>query len=162
MNVTSITVIPTWYSGVLFRSRLEARWAIFFDQLRIDWEYEPEAYRLSDGRSYLPDFRLPKFNGGIFAEVKPDDDDFDKALRFANDTTETIWLCEGPPRAGPHRVAHRHLADEPELLEVVPLPREGRFFWVPAEYEAQAYGEDDLLVSAAAVAKGHRFWEPKR
>lgn len=37
-----IKPIETRYAGCRFRSRLEARWAVFFDALKIEWEYEPE------------------------------------------------------------------------------------------------------------------------
>ncbi len=39
--------IETEYKGYRFRSRLEARWAVFFDACGVDWEYEPEGYRLA-------------------------------------------------------------------------------------------------------------------
>ena len=52
-------IIETKYKGYRFRSRLEARWAVFFDELGIEWEYEPEGFDLGDGTYYLPDFRLP-------------------------------------------------------------------------------------------------------
>jgi len=52
-----ITAIETQYAGCRFRSRLEARWAVFFDNAGIPWEYEPEGFDI-DGRWYLPDFRL--------------------------------------------------------------------------------------------------------
>lgn len=48
--------IETRYKGYRFRSRLEARWAVFFDALGIEWEYEPEGFELDDGTRYLPDF----------------------------------------------------------------------------------------------------------
>lgn len=50
-----IKAIETSYKGYRFRSRLEARWAVFFDALGIAWEYEPEGFELPSGR-YLPDF----------------------------------------------------------------------------------------------------------
>lgn len=50
--------IETHYKGYRFRSRLEARWAVFFDELGVPWEYEKEGFNLSDTR-YLPDFWLP-------------------------------------------------------------------------------------------------------
>lgn len=50
--------IETYYNGYRFRSRLEARWAVFFDTLGIRYEYEPEGFILSDGTRYLPDFYL--------------------------------------------------------------------------------------------------------
>ena len=44
---------PTNYAGVLFRSRLEARWAAFFDLAGWSWEYEP-----IDLNGWSPDFRV--------------------------------------------------------------------------------------------------------
>lgn len=62
-----IAAIPTRYKGVQFRSRLEARWACFFDLNKIKWEYEP--YDL-DG--WIPDFVLHGYsNSEILVEVKP-------------------------------------------------------------------------------------------
>ena len=62
--------IETRYAGRYFRSRLEARWAIVFDSLRISWEHEPEGFELDSGR-YLPDFRLQLPRGPVWFEVKP-------------------------------------------------------------------------------------------
>ena len=50
--------IETEYNGYKFRSRLEARWAVFFDAMGIEYEYEPEGYEFEDGTRYLPDFRI--------------------------------------------------------------------------------------------------------
>jgi len=36
-----VTAIQTTYRGIRFRSRTEARWAAFFDELGWPWEYEP-------------------------------------------------------------------------------------------------------------------------
>lgn len=69
MNNEIIKPIQTVYKGYKFRSRLEARWAVFFDALGIEWQYEPEGYQLPDGTWYLPDFYLPEFSSTI--EIKP-------------------------------------------------------------------------------------------
>lgn len=53
----TIKAIETRYKGYRFRSRLEARWAVFFDALGLKWDYEPEGFELAAGR-YLPDFRV--------------------------------------------------------------------------------------------------------
>ena len=53
-----IQAIETSYKGYRFRSRAEARWAIFWDEMGYKWEYEPEGFVLPDGTHYLPDFRL--------------------------------------------------------------------------------------------------------
>jgi hypothetical protein len=56
------------YSGVTMRSKLEARWAIIFDLLGINWDYEPCHYEVGPGLGYLPDFYLPELE--LWAEVK--------------------------------------------------------------------------------------------
>jgi hypothetical protein len=67
----AIKPIETIYQGYRFRSRLEARWAVFFDALGVKWEYEREGFDLGGELGYyLPDFYLPKFN--TWAEVKPE------------------------------------------------------------------------------------------
>lgn len=67
-----ITAIQTAYKGYNFRSRLEARWAVFFDALGISWEYEPEGFELPDGTRYLPDFFLKdNWHRGPYVEIKP-------------------------------------------------------------------------------------------
>jgi len=40
--------IETVYKGYCFRSRLEARWAVFFDALGIKYYYEHEGFDLGD------------------------------------------------------------------------------------------------------------------
>ena len=72
MNNVSIQSIETVYRGIRFRSRLEARWAVFFDSLGICWQYEMEGYR-SGSVYYLPDFKTDDILGAAssFFEVKP-------------------------------------------------------------------------------------------
>jgi hypothetical protein len=57
--------IPTKHAGTQFRSRLEARWACFFDLLGWRWEYEP-----FDLDGYVPDFLLLG-KASVIVEVKP-------------------------------------------------------------------------------------------
>lgn len=66
--------IETIYKGYRFRSRLEARWAVFFDALGIDdneIEYEPEGFILPSGKYYLPDFKIKCYGkrGGFSSAV---------------------------------------------------------------------------------------------
>ena len=88
--------IETRYKGYRFRSRLEARWAVFFDHLGLKWEYEPEGFELGGGVRYLPDFSLC---GKYYAEVKPgaaDGPQFDKAKKLAS-LGHTVIALGGPP-----------------------------------------------------------------
>jgi hypothetical protein len=60
-----IKAIPTIYAGVQFRSRLEAKWAAFFDLCGWGWDYEP-----FDLDGWAPDFML-KGKIKTLVEVKP-------------------------------------------------------------------------------------------
>lgn len=50
-----IKAIETSYAGCRFRSRLEARWAVFFDRMGVSWEYEPQGYELDWRLSFCPE-----------------------------------------------------------------------------------------------------------
>lgn len=101
--------IETIYNGYRFRSRLEARWAVFFDEMGIKYEYEPQGYKLSNGKCYLPDFYLPESK--CFVEIKHDgaiteddgrnenetmfcfnEQDGEKYVQFINEATEDGYL----------------------------------------------------------------------
>lgn len=65
MSIPTRSAIPTTYAGVNFRSRLEARWAAFFDLVGWKWTYEPV-----DGDGYIPDFLIHGARP-FFVEVGP-------------------------------------------------------------------------------------------
>ena len=89
-NVHSKMVnIPTKYKNIQFRSRLEARWACFYDQLKWDWIYEPFDYK-----GWIPDFLI---NSKLLIEIKPITD-FDKDVDFIQwDTNYTVMLSGVKP-----------------------------------------------------------------
>lgn len=96
--------IETEYNGFKFRSRLEARWAVFLDCVGIKWTYEPEGYVLNSGGYYLPDFFLPEtkiWNGeciGCFLEVKPEINNVDdKWELFSRESDYPIILIGNIP-----------------------------------------------------------------
>lgn len=60
--------IETRYKGYVFRSKLEATWAVFLDALGEPWEYEPEGFELPGLGRYLPDFYLLDLE--LWLEVK--------------------------------------------------------------------------------------------
>lgn len=63
----TIKAFPTEYRGRTYRSRLEARWAAFFDLLGWDVEYEP-----MDLGAWSPDFLIRSPEGAeVLVEVKP-------------------------------------------------------------------------------------------
>jgi len=113
-----IKAIETMYNGYRFRSRLEARWAVFFDELSIKYEYEKEGYDLGELGYYLPDFWLPyplemNFSGyenaGHWIEVKgitPTDNELLKLQVLTKFTKHTTWCVVGAP--GKHTRYYAH------------------------------------------------------
>jgi hypothetical protein len=90
-----LKALETRYHGYRFRSRLEARWAVFFDQAAVRYQYEPEGY-LVEGKGYLPDFYLPQQD--CFAEIKPklpDAEELDKARLLALHTGKEVYILYG-------------------------------------------------------------------
>ena len=67
--MSEVHAIPTVYNGIEFRSRLEAKWAVVFDRLGWEYEYEP-----IDLMGYIPDFVLPWRFGPTIVEIKPEMD----------------------------------------------------------------------------------------
>lgn len=65
-----IKSLQTTYAGCTFRSRTEARWAVWFDAVGVRFNYEAEGFLIRSG-AYLPDFWLPELR--LFFEVKGDD-----------------------------------------------------------------------------------------
>jgi len=63
-----LKAIETKYKNTKFKSRLEAKWAVFFDEVGLDWLYEYQGFETGSGW-YLPDFYLPELK--YYIEIKP-------------------------------------------------------------------------------------------
>jgi hypothetical protein len=99
---TGNPAIETLYKDHHFRSRLEARWAIFFDEMGVGWEYEKQGYEMAGGVRYLPDFVISKGIEGIgFVEIKPNGDATEKekmkCYLLAKSKKENVLLLSGKP-----------------------------------------------------------------
>ncbi len=100
-----LKAIETVYNGYKFRSRLEARWAVFFDTLGIKYGYEYEGYDL-DGLWYLPDFWLHK--DGCFIEIKPSEltkQEVCKAEQLTIKSQRPCFVFTGSVGLGEHTIA---------------------------------------------------------
>jgi len=82
--------IPTVYRDVEYRSRLEAKWAAFFDQLGWQHTYEP-----FDGDGYIPDFLVHDghYASPLLIEVKPavTEDDYLSAVPKVREGLRHHW-----------------------------------------------------------------------
>jgi len=101
----NIKAIKTKYDGYRFRSRLEAKWAVFFDTARIKYEYEPEGFA-TNGVCYLPDFYLPQFD--MYVEVKAPREGYEREIKKAWDSIKwgggikKLLVLSNFPKAGDH------------------------------------------------------------
>jgi hypothetical protein len=87
--------IETRYGGCIFRSRAEARWAVFLDSFKVRWEYEKQGYQLPSGR-YLCDFWLPEHF--LWLEIKPKPPtarEIRRAEELSEATDAPIAICWG-------------------------------------------------------------------
>jgi hypothetical protein len=162
----AVKAIDTQYRGYLFRSRLEARWAIFFDTIGIEWEYEPEGYTLSTGERYLPDFWLPRFcdpASGVFVEVKPRTGDDAKAQQLARDSGHSVLLLVGTPAFKPYTLFDSNgNADFDAVFMSKYLPGgshsgEYRMFYASGWGGAYAGDLESPYARAVAAARSARF-----
>lgn len=64
IGALAVKAIATTYRQYEFRSRLEAKWAAFFDLCKWPWSYEPVDYN-----GWIPDFAIGEHP--VLVEVKP-------------------------------------------------------------------------------------------
>lgn len=117
-----IKAIETKYNGYRFRSRLEARVAVFLDDQGQKYEYEPEGFELSSGW-YLPDFWMPEWKAWL--EVKPEGGITEKSLKLAEELCEesgyAVLILDGLPKIdkwdGMIYYLEREITDEKKYFE---------------------------------------------
>lgn len=163
--------IETNYNGYRFRSRLEARWAVFFDKAGIKYKYETEGFKTSNGLYYLPDFYLPDLK--VFVEVKGEfsDTDWNKIYAFQEDLSKdyrgililrdipnvnnrhTLWdAFENVGTAGFRFLFPNEGEDEPYLFCV--CPRCGK---VGLEFDGRGWRVDDC---SPVIETGEKLYYP--
>jgi hypothetical protein len=98
MDLSSMKIIETNYDGHRFRSRTEARWAVFFKTAGIQYEYEKEGV-VVDGKPYLPDFWLNEMK--LWMEIKgtrPTPDEHKLCELLAVESGYGVMLAVGAPK----------------------------------------------------------------
>lgn len=113
--MTDLLIPPkeTFYEGIWYRSRTEARWAMLFKELAIDADWEPQGFTTADGRPYLPDFVVFAATGWLWVEIKrsweSDPDGIAKFRKFAAERpypseTRPALLAGSPAHEGKYLV----------------------------------------------------------
>jgi hypothetical protein len=164
---SKIKAIETEYKGYKFRSRLEARWAVFFDTLGIDWVYEVEGFNVQGFGWYLPDFYLPHVKQ--FCEVKPeyiehDNELYNKLKAFVKTTGFEIVLLNGTPDCVFYKyfwtLTNGNIATDLEFISDHHqyYTKEKRFYSSPgtdSPYKEQIVGPE--YIDAVNAARSARF-----
>jgi hypothetical protein len=172
--MSEIKAIETNYRGRKFRSRLEARWAIFFDGLGIEWEYEPEGFTLPSGKRYLPDFLLTyqSFDFGpwqCWAEVKRRGEpviaedlvrDAIKVAELAVAQDFSVLYLDGPPDYSLYSLASRSKCGDKWGMsedEVTLWSKNARPWYGADDYDANALRHNERYSAAVTAALSARF-----
>jgi hypothetical protein len=144
-----IKAINTRYKGYNFRSRTEARWAVFFDELGFKWEYEREGFHLPSG-NYLPDFYFPEYE--TYAEVKGQaftEKEITKCLELS--MKYQVILLDGPPAGKIYEV----YKDGEEICSIVFIPKHCKYapFYYTGDWEDEYFPETLECISIALSAR---------
>lgn len=105
IELNYIAPIETIWDGNRFRSRTEAKWAVFFKYAGLSYEYEKQGYHLKwqdHEHFYLPDFWLPQLDTWIEIKGNLDlitNDDIDKAFLLSFLSKKDLLLIGGQPSA---------------------------------------------------------------
>jgi hypothetical protein len=162
----TIRAIETAYKGYRFRSRLEARWAVFFDALGVRWEYEPEGFDLGPDGWYLPDFWLP--GPRMWAEVKASHLnvlEIAKTRALANGTGYPVLRLVGTPTYTVYWATHPdedgELSSRDYILDDQYIHSERRWFGAPGlddgEDASKTYWMSPETRAAYEAARSARF-----
>jgi hypothetical protein len=165
-----VSAVETEYKGNTYRSRTEARWAVFFDALGLTFGYERKLIELSTGEKYLPDFYIDDFEA--YFEVKPSNenivtDECVKARQLAADIDPArVWLAMGAPAANtPNILPLNQWPLETEIGDILSTMENRYFFledrrddhvyWLQANIVDSDYFRETYMVGGPGVSTDH-------
>lgn len=169
------------YNGQKYRSRTEAKWALFYRTVGIEYDYELEALDL-DGLTYVPDFFLHPFRAWneIKGEIINDQAGLlmlEKCTRLARQSNRPVILnfrdplkpiCAVFSKGRMYAQSHWTHCGICGLLALGVKDGTFSYVWCPRKHEAAPLDTKALLLArrylfdAAKAAHQHRFGIPKR
>jgi hypothetical protein len=155
-----VEAIETEYMGVAYRSRTEAKWAVFFDFLNLEFCYEQYWFDLSSGQKYLPDFYIHEFNA--YFEVKPSSEEIIteecvKARCLAHDLPKAnVWLSIGAPSMDIANILPLSLWGHEKGIEEILQAEENRYmiledrrddevYWLHSEFTEGSFAHSFMI-----------------
>jgi hypothetical protein len=178
--------IPALYNGQPFSSRLECRWATWWDLLGIPWAYEPEVLELAGEPTitYVPDFWMPTMRCWVEIKGEVIDDTaglliIEKCRRVAMQSDRPIILCFSDPLDTKCAVFRQDRMHTDALWTsclhcgavAIKIRRtEGPLVWCPQELRHEKVGlslpeqrqRSRFLYAAALSARQARFGWPRK
>ena len=154
--------LETEYKGILFRSRLEARWAILFDAFNLKWVYEPECFILSNGQKYTPDFYIEEMK--LYIEVKPNFEWMDNEYhrnRYELFEKPLLVLSDSEPCFNVNLLYDRNWEDARDGMHVVFIPNHykyGNFWMTGCSLGSDDDGFNDEYKEELRSVKKYRFY----
>jgi hypothetical protein len=160
-----LVALPVWYHGYRFRSRAEGRWAVFFEHMGIEYQYEPQGFKLENGVCYLPDFFLPVTRS--WAEVKGFDATFDERAKCESVIRElggTFLILAGPPDFRSYEGLSLDCGEINECRYSLDIGshrqkyyEQHRFFSDPDPSETEEIHVSEVYKNAVYKSRGERF-----
>ncbi len=153
-----IKAVITRYKTIRFRSRLEARWAVFFDVLGIEWLYESRSVDLG-WCLYIPDFWLPQYR--LYAEVKPGDftpREMVKVATLVGKTNEECLLLSGPPALKGYWAVRPGISQKRYVLTITQdFPLSGGRFPSNIYQSEEGFLHDEIYYRAWVASRDAKF-----
>ena len=166
----AIRPIETLYKGYRLRSRLEARWAVFFEALGLEWHYEHQGYDLGFFGWYLPDFWFPRL--ACFAEVKPTTFTAEEWAKCVT-LPKPCLMLDGVPAVRPYHLAlcwafegsewemdgyeHYLSADLRGTVNIAYSSAKKRIWYIYGGKEEWHWGDHGATQAAVDAARSARF-----
>lgn len=170
-----IRPLETTYRGIRFRSRTEAKWAVFYDAAGIHFDHEPQGWSLN-GEPYLPDFWLPAQR--VWVECKgtpPTAQEQHLASLLAQGTGNNVYIFHGGLVENLEGLSDSALCFMPDgasdqgyrwcqcprchVIGIEFEGRHGRLCKCGMGDREGAGAPSDFLRAAYNVAIGKRFWD---
>lgn len=176
---SDLKAIETRWNGYRFRSRLEARWSVFFTELGIKFYYEREGFDL-DGEPYLPDFHIPDFELNeikgtwqesaercFYVEIKPTrptQAELIKAAKLAKHTGMPVLLVSGEPYEECYQMllirktkktGRKNFIIEGTMVDRIHEEKAKKFWWFVLAQWARINDLPNALIGYSGISKAY-------